>query len=947
METYKLHAAQPILATKLYIPSPRPNRVPRPRLTARLSVGPHPIAAVTLISAPAGFGKTTLVSEWVNDLRVMIDDLRLDGAKESQIVNPKSKIVNRVAWLSLDEGDNDLARFLAYLVAALQTVAPHVGVGALDLLQSSSPQSLPVEAILTDLLNALAALETGQGFILVLDDYHVITTPAIDTALTFLIEHMPPPMHLVIITREDPSLPLARLRVRGQLTELRAADLRFTAAEAAEFLNRVMGLNLSAADIAALEERTEGWIAGLQLAALSMQNHQDVHGFIKAFTGDNRYIVDYLVEEVLQRQPEPVRRFLLQTAILDRLNGPLCEAVTGRPGGRAQLEALERSNFFVVPLDDKRHWYRYHHLFADVLKVHLLADPPEPISTLHRRASVWYEHNGSPAKAIHHAFAAEDFERAADLVEQAVPAMRLSRQEATLLAWLRALPDALFRDRPVLSVHYAGALLLNGALEGVEARLREAERWLNPAADMPEPAAAHRIVVVDEAEFRRLPGVIAVYRAAVALARGNVTDTVKYAQRALDLLPEPDHLTRGAAAGFLGLAAWTGGDLETAHRMYAEAMARLQQAGHIADAIGCAIALADIRRGQGRLREAMQTYQQALQLAMPPGAATPAVRGMADMHVGLSELHREVNDLNTAIQHLQKSKEPGEHIGLPQNRYRWRVAMARIRAAQGDPVGALDLLDEAERLYVSDFFPEVRPIAALKARVWIAQGRLGEALGWVRAQGLSADDDLSYLREFEHITLARVLLARYQRDRADSAMLEAVGLLERLLHAAEAGARTGSVIEILVLQALAYAMQGNIPAALASLQRALTLAEPEGYIRIFVDEGPTMAHLLREAATGRIMPTYTAKLLESFNDEPPDSEAASPLPSPQPLIEPLSQRELEILRLFNTELSGPEIARELVIALSTVRTHTKGIYSKLNVTSRRAAVKRAEELGLI
>ncbi|MCB0213469.1 MAG: helix-turn-helix transcriptional regulator, partial [Anaerolineae bacterium] len=559
----------------------------------------------------------------------------------------------------------------------------------------------------------------------------------------------------------------------------------------------------------------------------------------------------------------------------------------------------------------------------------------------------------------HHAFAAEDFERVADLVERAVPAMRLSRQEATVLAWLRALPDALFRNRPVLSAHYAGALLLNGALEGVEVRLREAERWLNPAETMREPSAPLRMVVIDEAEFRRLPGVIAVYRAAVALARGNVTDTVKYAQRALDLLPEPAHLTRGAAAGFLGLAAWTGGDLETAHRMYAEAMASLQQAGHIADAIGCAIALADIRRGQGRLREAMRTYQQALQLVLPPGAATPAVRGMADMHVGLSELHREHNDLNTAIQHLQKSKEPGEHIGLPQNRYRWRVAMARIRVAQGDPAGALDLLDEAERLYVSDFFPNVHPIAAFKARVWIAQRRLEEALGWVRAQGLSADNDLSYLREFEHITLARVLLARYQHDRADSAMLEVVGLLERLLHAAEAGARTGSVIEILVLQALAQAMQDNIPAALASLQRALTLAEPEGYVRIFVDEGPPVAALLsrlHSSTESTRLKEYSHQLLLALAEEQ-GSEAAeeksndSPRPvgpsAPQPLIEPLSQRELEILRLFNTELSGPEIARELVIALSTVRTHTKSIYSKLNVTSRRAAVKRAEELGLI
>jgi LuxR family maltose regulon positive regulatory protein len=481
------------------------------------------------------------------------------------------------------------------------------------------------------------------------------------------------------------------------LSELRAADLRFTTSEAAEFLKGVMGLNLSPEDIAALETRTEGWIAGLQLAALSMQGREDVPGFIRAFAGDNRYIVDYLVEEVLQRQPEHIRSFLLQTSILERLSGPLCDAVTGQEDGRGMLEALERGNFFVVPLDDKRHWYRYHHLFADVLYAHLMQERPDQVPTLHRRASEWYEHNGSAADAIRHALAAEDFERAADLVELAVPAMRRSRQEATLLGWIRALPDELIHFRPVLSVHYAGALLLSGELEGAHARLRDAERWLDTTADMSE------MVVVDEEEFRRLPGSIAVYRAGQALALGNVPETVKYARRALDLVPEEDHLGRGAAAALLGLAYWTSGDLETAHRTYAEGMARVQRAGYISDAINGTIALADIRTAQGRLREAMRTYEHALQLATEQGDAV--LRGTADMYVGMSELHRERNDLEAATQHLLRSKEQGEHTGFPQNRYRWRVAMARIREAQGDLDGALDLLDEAERLYMSDFSP--------------------------------------------------------------------------------------------------------------------------------------------------------------------------------------------------------------------------------------------------
>jgi LuxR family maltose regulon positive regulatory protein len=916
-----------VLQTKLYIPQARvANLVPRPRLIERLNEGLHRTPGVALVSAPAGFGKTTLVSDWLHQSKVP------------------------TAWLSLDEGDNDPTRFLAYLVAALQTLAANIGEEVLAVLHASLPQPPATESIMTALLNEITTVP--DNFILVLDDYHVIEAKPVDNALTFLLEHLPPQLHLVITTREDPPLPLARLRARGQLTELRAADLRFTPGEAATFLNQVMGLGLSAEEVTSLESRTEGWIAGLQLAALSMRGRDStrVAGFIRAFAGDNRYIVDYLVEEVLQRQPERVRSFLLQTAILDRLSGPLCNAVTGQEDGRGMLATLERGNLFVVPLDDKRHWYRYHHLFADVLHMHLMTEQPDQVPALHRRASEWYEHNDSAADAIHHALAAADFERAADLIERAMPAMRRSRQEATLLGWLQALPDELFHCRPALSVHYAGTLLQSGQLEGVEGRLRDAERWLDTMADMGErlEASSAEVVVVDEKEFRGLPGWIAIYRAGIALVLGNVADTVNYARRALDLVPEEDHLGRGAAAGLLGLAYWTSGDLEAGHRSYADGMARLQRAGHISDALGCAVALADIRIAQGRLREAMRIYEQALQLATEQGS--PELRGTADMYVGISELYRERNELNTATQHLLRSKELGELAGLPQNRYRWCVAMARIREAQGDLDGALDLLHEAEHLYVSDFFPNVRPVAAWKTRVWVAQGRLGEALGWARERGLSAEDNLSYLREFEHITLARVLLARYKSDRTDSSIREAIGLLERLLKAAEEGGRMGNVIKILLLQALAHQALGDIPATLLPLQQALTLAEPEGYVRMFVDEGLPMAQLLREVAAHGIMPDYTGKLLAAFEAEQQKRVAEPPFPTTpasQPLIESLSQRELEVLRLFKTELSGPEIAHELVIGLSTLRTHTKSIYSKLNVNNRRAAVKRAEELDLI
>jgi LuxR family maltose regulon positive regulatory protein len=528
--------------------------------------------------------------------------------------------------------------------------------------------------------------------------------------------------------------------------------------------------------------------------------------------------------------------------------------------------------------------------------------------------------------------------------------MGRNREASTLLGWLKALPDEIIQVRPVLCVGYAWASMDAGELEAVEPWLQKAEWWLEQAAELderPHPEAL-QMVVANEEELRRLPGLIAIYRAGRAQLLGNVANTLKYARQVLEIVPEEDHLGRGAGTALLGLALWASGDLETAYRLYATGMARVQQAGNISDVISSNVFLADLLIAQGRLREAIKTYEQGLHFAMQQGAQL--LRGTPDLYIGLSELLREQGDLDSAVQQLLKSKELSERTGLPQNRYRWSVAMARIREAQADLVGALDLLNEAERLYVRDFLPNVRPIAAMKTRVWIAQGRLEEARGWARKQGLAVEDDLSYLREFEHITLARVLLAHYQRDHADRTLLEAMGLLERLLKAADEGKRMGSVIEILLLQALAHYFHKDIPAALVPLQQALMLAEPEGYLRIFVDEGDPMAQLLREASARGIMPTYTLKLLTAFDGEQLGSAGKLPLPTAptsQHLVEPLSERELEVLRLFKTELSGPEIARELVIALSTVRSHAKGIYSKLNVNSRREAVKRAAELHLI
>jgi len=912
-----------LLTTKLYIPSTRPELVPRPLLIKQLNEGLH--RKLTLISAPAGFGKTTLVTEW-------LDSVRLDAKNEIQTEN-------KIAWLSLDAGDNDPERFLSYFIAALKQIKgmdATFGNEALSMLQS--PQLPPTEDILTSLINELAA--ASVRIILVLDDYHLIEAQPIHDALTFLLEHQPPQMHLVFATREDPQLPLARLRAQDQLTELRARDLRFTSSEAAEFLNHVMSLDLSVEDIAALETRTEGWIAGLQLAAISLQGQADTSRLIQSFTGSHRLVLDYLIEEILDQQPEDIQTFLLQTAILNRLTGSLCDSINGRDNGQETLEMLDRANLFIVPLDGERQWYRYHHLFADLLRQRLRQTYPEKISTLHSRASKWYEKNKFPSDAIRHAIVIEDYERAADLAELAWPAWSGSSQSIAWLGWVKDLPDELVRARPVLSLAFAWAFLSAGKLEAAESRLRNTERWLEPQNVMRDrsKASTSKMVVVDEEQYRSLPASLATARAYHAQAIGDVHGTVKYTRRILDLLPEGDHQGRGAASSLLGLAQYASGDLEAAHRAFSDGLAGMDPL----DAITGTFVLADIKMALGQLHEAESTYEQSLQLVIEHDEPMPL--GMEDVYSGISNLHRERGDLEAAAQDLLLCKKLGGQIELPDWQSHWCIAQARLNETLGDLDGALDLLNEAERLYVRTPVPEVRPIAAMKAHVWVRQGKLTEALRWTRQQDLSPIDDLSYIHEFEHITLARVLIAQYKNNLVDESIHEAIGLLERLLQAAEEGGRTGTVIEILVLQALAIEAQSNLSAALAPLERALTLAEPEGYLRLFVDEGPPMEALLKrmKVKDGR-MREYVRKLLTAFAD----NEFHPSSLSPQLLIEPLSERELEVLQLIVEGLTKKEIASRLFLSLNTIKAHTRNIYGKLDVNNRTQAGNRARALGIL
>jgi LuxR family maltose regulon positive regulatory protein len=904
----------PLLTTKLYIPRPRSDLVHRPRLIEQLNAVSN--CKLSLISAPAGFGKSTLLSSWVSQLE--------HGSQ--------------VAWLSLDHSDNDLTRFLIYFIGALQTIDTDFGKGVLDTIKSPGPVN--IEVVLTSLLNEIN--EFPDEIVFILDDYHVIESQKIDQALTFLLDHLASNMRLVIASRIDPSMPLSRLRASGQLCELRANVLRFTPDEVASFLNEIMGFDLSAQDVVALETRTEGWIAGLQMAALNMQGlkeDRELLEFINSFTGSNRYIQDYLTDEVLQRQTSEVKDFLLQTSILNRLSGPLCDAVTGQKGGQAILEALEIANMFIVPLDNERQWYRYHHLFADLLAHHLKQTFPDLVPDFHRRASEWYEGKDLPSDAIRHAFAINDIERAADLAELSWPGWSGGFQSITWLGWVKDLPDELVHSRPVLCLAFAWAYLNAGNLEDAEVRLSDVERWLEPSVSQPDQSQGPltEMVVVDQEKFQSLPESLATARAYHAQAIGDIPGTVKYAQKVLELLPEGNDQWRAAASSLLGLAQYANGELEAAYQAFSDGLVGIPPL----DRITGTFVLADIKMALGQLNVALTTYKQSLKLAKDHGKPMPL--GAEDIYIGLSKLYRERGNLDDAAQDLLTGKKLGEQIDLPDWQHRWCIAQAQLKETLGDLDSALDLLDKAEKCYVRTPVPNVRPIAAMKARVWVRQGKLAEAQDWMHEHGLAVDDNLSYLREFEHITLAKVLIAQYLTEPADDSICAVIELLNRLLKAAEEGGRKGSVIEILIHKALAYEAQGNSFSALASLERALILAEPEGYLRIFVDQGPPMAKILNEAARRGYQEDYSRKLLAAFESK----IAVDYIQQAQQFIEPLSARELDVLKLVAQGLSNREIGERLFLALDTVKGYNRKIYAKLGVKNRTQAVNKANSLKIL
>lgn len=884
-----------LLSTKLHIPLPRPKMVVRTRLTERLSEGLH--RKLTLLSASAGFGKTLLASEW------------LASSKRP------------AAWVSIDESDNDPARFLAYLSAALRSIGANIGEGFLEALQAPYPP--PVESILTVLLNEISCFP--HPFILVLDDYHRIDAEPVHQALTFLLEHLPPQMHLVITTREDPPLPLARLRVRGQLTELRAADLRFTLSEAADFLNQTMGLNLSPDNVALLEARTEGWVAGLQLAAISMEGLHDATGFIKSFTGSHRFVLDYLVEEVLHTQSTSIQTFLLHTSILDRFCAPLCDAImrgTSSSSSHEILKKLEQANLFLIPLDNERRWFRYHHLFSDLLRKQLQMSPAfaaassgeDVVGELHLRASTWYEENGLELEAFHHAAAAKQVDRAARLLQSNGIPLHFRGMMTPVLQWLASLRATVLEAKPSLLVMYASALVFSGQNSSVEQKLLTAEKALKKAE-------------ADDTT-RDLAGQIAFIRAMLAIPQYQSDIILTQSLLALEYL-HPDNLSaRSAATWTLGFAYQLQGDRHSASQSYREVISFGESTPSIMITIAATTGLGSIQEADSQLVLAADSYERVIQLA-----GEPPLPAACEAHLGLARIYYEWNELNAAERHGQQSLQLARQIASVDTYALCELFFARLKLAQGDTAGAAAHLAKADPfIREHNFVSRMPDITSAQVLMLLHQGNLAAAAQLAHSQELA-------------ISQARVHLAQ-------SAAPAALAVLEQLRQRTEMISAPDERLRVMALQVAALHTNGDKPEAAALLVEVLKLAEPGGYIRLFVDEGIPIRELVSEVQPHEIMPNYLSKLLATSEAvEQFDAEITylplAPASMAHNLIEPLSVRELKVLELLALGLSNREISERLFIALSTVKGHNQRIFDKLQVKRRTEAIVKARELGLI
>jgi LuxR family maltose regulon positive regulatory protein len=899
-----------LLATKLHRPHPTANLVARPRLTQRLDEGLRNGHRLFLVVAPAGYGKTTLVTDWLGQTGI-----------------PS-------AWLSLDEADNDALRFFTYVVTTLQKT---LGPKLTQPLPEAFPMTPPsTEAFVLPLINDLTAVD--RPILLALDDYHVITAGPVQEAMVLLLRRAPPNLHLVVLTRADPPFPLPRLRVRERMTEIRDRDLRFTPEEMTAFLNSLHRLNLPAEQIAALESRTEGWAAGVQLAALSLQGYSAEHAaqFIRAFSGSHHYIVDYLFDEVFSRQPDIVRQFLLQTSILERMCAPLCEAIltggaTGQAGtgderdtassAQAILETLERSNLFLVPLDDERCWYRYHHLFVDVLRGMLRsASQPDQIAGLHSRASDWYRQNRLAADAVHHALQAGAHERAAETVEENAWSMVQHAELAILKGWIEALPGDSVSARPWLRIYYAWALFFTES-DAAEAQLKAVEQHLQAGGATALPA--------------EMQGHIAAIRAWIAYMRGDPDRAAVFSRQALECCPQMDAAVRSGLMAIWGDGCLARNDLPGSARAFAEAVDLAHSSGNVMLEVVSSTSLGALKQAMGRLSEAEAIFQEALQIATQHKSP---VAGQA--YACLTHLYREWNDLASARLFAEKLIESSAMWGVVDALACGHLLVATVLQAQGDIPGANQALAEASRVMRQHplEIPSEPWLGATRARLWLAQGKLADARHWAETRGLTADGKLDLTNEVEYLALVRILLAEGRVD-------EATHLLSRLQNAMESTGRQGNLIGVLVLRAIVLDMQADTDSALAMLEHAVSLAHSEGYMRVFLDEGKPIETLLKIAITqwqDQDLLAYARKLLAAFADE-----TVPPAEGQAPPARILSEREMEVLRLMAAGCTNQKIANELIIAIGTAKRHTANIFDKLDVSNRTEAVAKARQLGLL